>query len=958
MAHRSSVTPATPSASPSAAHAGQDQWLRIVARFVIAIAVSAAADVLWWLHEPHQLAKPISVVGYPAFFNFDYIPSFLAYRLLVFAFPAGALLVYCLLALRGPLRRPVSARRRRSTAQLRDMPSAVPEPGATEPTEQAGPRQTLSLIVRMLPPALVVQFAATAGSTTSGIGISDLGLLCFACYLLGVLAVAAGLSWVGTRPRAPQWADVRSEIPAVNGIAGAMAAVAGLWFVSLHTAVVVRSGDHVQHWPWLPGWLALAGIIVIAAWGLERLRGGRPAAAVEQRLLAVVVGSAAVFLIASRLPGQLGGFEGFDDAQSLVGAHLLSHGYFPWRDFMFIHGLWMDVLQGTLAFAIFGTTRWGNAAFTSVLLVPLLWIVLYLFAVWFCRNGRWFLAFVVVLVLSGVLTVPDTRFIAAPVILVALGETLRRRSFAWCAALMLVVFVEAILVPETLFLALPVLLVVVAADLTHRPAGDRIWSALRRTCWCAAVGVVLVGAWCAFLAANHALGAWIQYFAVLSASTGAGGAIPPLGIPATVLWSFALCLLLVLVTFWSVAAKVRGGRELSVRDWVTVAAAGFIALYVEEALGRFDAPHIDVVVIAAMPLLLLWAERALTAADDLVRSAVFGAQSPVRSPATIGAVVIIAMIAPITGAPTVITSVRSIAAHEHASSATEPNIAGMGYAAPGAVSPELLSDLATALNTYAGHNGTVFDMTNSLGYFYFLLNRRPASRFVHVSMALTPYTQQLVIDSLRQSRPPVVIFESDTIGLWQWDGVDNNVRHYDVSQYLLDNYRPVLLTHGVLLLLRDDLMASRPPVPRLREQPVSANLYFSSPTCAWGDVPNFLPSVPAGQSTFLPVTSRVHTGNVTTSVVTLSAGLSLTRYDLLTLRADRSIGASSITISDISAAPPGHDITSIVLPASGASLSVRVGSCLQWHGYASGRLYVRQVGGAAISGLELSGVAG
>jgi hypothetical protein len=969
MAQRSSVTPTVPSDTPSKDGAYLEPRERIVARFLIAVSVSAAVDVLWWLHEPRQLAKPVSVVGYPAFNNFDQNPSLLAYRLLIYAFPVGALIVYSLLAWRGPLRRPVGARRRRATAQIQDMPATEADL-QTEPAENTELRPTLSMLMRLALPAVVVLFAMRVGFGNQGPGAAEVSVLSGIAYVLVVLMVAAGVSWVNNRPQAPRWAQVRSETSAVNGIAGAMAAVGGLWFVSQHTVVTVGSDHHVQHWPWLPGWVALAGIIVIAAWGMWRLRGGRAAAAVEQRLLAVVVGSAAVFLITSRLPGHLGGFVGFDDAQNLVGAHQLSMGYFPWRDFQFAHGLWQDALEGMISFGIFGSTRWGSVAGSGVLFIPLLWIIIYLFAVWFCRNSRWFLAFVVVLVLSGLVSaqvlVPpslvgaqDTRFIAAPVILVVLGETLRRRSFGWCVALMFVVFVQAVLVPETLFLALPVLLVVVAADVTHRPAGGQIWPSLRRSSWCAAVGVVLVGAWCVFLAVNHALIGWVQFFLLVAPGHDAEGYIPlAADVPLVTVASFAVCVLLVLVTFWYLAARVRGGRQLCVRDWVMVAAAGFIALYGEEALGRFDAEHIDLVVIAAIPLILLWAERALTFADGLVRDTLAGGKSLVRSPVTIAAAVVIALAAPIAGAPTVIASAGSIPAHEHAFSAAEPTIRGLGYTTPGAVSPELLSDVATVLNTYAGRDGTVFDMTNSPGYVYFLLDRRPAGPFTSIGLAMNGYSQQLVIDSLRRTRPRVVVFDSEYFGLPQWDGIGNNVRDYAVSQYLLDNYRPLLSTHGVLLLLRDDLMASRPPVPRLLQRPVSTNLYFSTGTCAWGDAPNFLPSAPAGRSVFLRVTASVHAGDVTTSVVRLPADLSLSRYDLLTLRAGRPIGTSGITIADARASSAGHNITTTVLPASGASLSVRVGSCLQWHGYSSTRLYVRQVGGAPITGLELSGVAG
>jgi hypothetical protein len=958
MAQRSSVTPAMPKDSPSHTAAGQERWERVAARFLFAVGLSATADVLWWLHAPRQLARPISVVGYPTFADLDYNRTFLAYRLFIYAFPVGALLVYWLLAWRGPLRRPPGARRRRASVQLQDMPAAEQDMSATGPAEGSAARLLLARLLRLVVPAVVVLFAVRAGFTSQGPAAAEVSLLCGLAYVLAVLVIAAGISWVQTRPRSPQWAQVRSQLPAVNGIAGAMAAVGALWFVSEHTVVVVGIDHHVQHWPWLPGWLALAGIIAIATWGLLRLRGGRAAEAVEQRLLAVVVGSAAVFLVSSQLPRQLGTFQGFDDAQSLVGAHLLSQGYFPWRDFQIAHGLWPDALQTMVGWAIFGSTRWGSAAGVSVLLVPLGWILVYLFAVWFSRSNRWFLVCVVVLVLSGLVSAPDPRFIGIPVILVLLGETLRRRSLGWCAALMFVVFVLAVLVPEMMFLALPVLLVVVAADLTHRPAGGRLWPALRRSSWCAAVGAVLVGAWCVFLAVNHALSGWIQFFLLLVPGHDAEGDIPPAGIPPIVELEFGLALVLVLLTFWWVATRVRGGRQLSVLDWVTVAAAGYIALYGEEALGRFDAPHIEYVVTAAVPLALLWAERGLTAADGLVRDAIAGGQRLVRSPATIAIAVIIALAAPIAGAPTVIASVGSIPAHEHAFAAVEPTIRELGYTRPGAVSAELVSDLGRALNTYAGRSGTVFDFSNSLGYVYFLLDRRPAGPFTFINLALNGYSQQVVITSLRHTDPPVVVFDSDTTGLFQMDGINNNVRDYAVGQYLLDNYRPVLETHGFLLMLRDDLMASRPPVPRLRQRPISTNLYFSSSTCAWGDTPNFLPSDPAGQSIFLRVTSRVHTGDVITSVVALPAGLSLSRYDLLTLRAGRPIGTSGITISDTLAAPGYRDITTTVLPASGANLSVRVGSCLQWHGYSSSSLYVRQVGGSVISGVELSGVAG
>jgi hypothetical protein len=963
LAQGSPVTPVLPRDAPSPSAPRPERRGRIAARFLIAVTVSGAADMLWWLHEPRQLTGPINVPGYPTFANFDYIPSFLAYRLITYAFPVGVLVVYSLLAWRGPLRRPARARRPRATAAMRDLPAAEPARLAAQAPAGSAAGAALATAARLLLPAMVVVVAASARSASHSREITTPGLLCGLAYLAGVPVLAAAITWLRPDPRQPRWVQVRSATAAVNGIAGAMASVFGLWLVSHLSLVAVLSDHRAHHWPWLPAWLAGLGMVVVAAWGAVRLRGGRPPAAVEQRLLVTVVGAAAVFLITSWLPGQLGRFRGFDDAQGLVGANLLGKGYFPWRDLFFIHGLWMDALQSTLGFTVFGDTRWGGNAGSTVLVIPVCWVILYLFAVWFSRSNRWFLIGVVLLLLTGVPAAPDSRFIFVPVSLVLLGEMLRRRSFGWCSAFTVVMFIQAVLVPETLFLALPALLVVVAADLTHRNPGTRIWPALRRSYWCAAVGIVLLAAWCAFLAVNHSLGAWIDYFKVFAPAHDAEGAHPPWHLPLRGWVEFGLSIALVLITFWSVVARVRGGRSWSPRDWVTVAAAGFVALYGEKALGRFDMSHIGEVFTAALPLVLLWSEQALTAADGLVHAIVSGARrsgairslQAIRNPATVlVAAVTVVMVAPLTGPRSVMAAATSVASHEQARSVAEPAIPRLGYAAPGVVDLSLLRDLGTALDAYAGQSGPVFDMTNSPGYIYYLLDRRPGTRFVNVDLALTPYAQELLIGDLRRSRPPVVVFDSTTTGVPIWDGIRNNIRHYDVSQYLLNGWTPILQTHGELLLLRDDLMARRSYLPRLSVPPVSTHLYFRSPACEWGAIPNFLSSPASGSSVEIPVTWRGQSHKI--GVARIPAGVTLAGYDLLTLHADGPMGPADVTISDRPGARTSHDIKASVLRSSGATLGVRVGSCLQWHGYRTRTLYVAQTSGAPISRLQLSGV--
>ena len=100
-------------------------------------------------------------------------------------------------------------------------------------------------------------------------------------------------------------------------------------------------------------------------------------------------------------------------------------------------------------------------------------------------------------------------------------------------------------------------------------------------------------------------------------------------------------------------------------------------------------------------------------------------------------------------------------------------------------------------------------MTNSLGYLYFLLGRVPGTRFIDVVLAIPEYAQRLLIDELKTTRPPVVIYDATSIGLPTWDGITSDVRHYDVSEYVLRGWTPVLRTHGVLVMARNDLIASR-----------------------------------------------------------------------------------------------------------------------------------------------------
>ena len=92
-----------------------------------------------------------------------------------------------------------------------------------------------------------------------------------------------------------------------------------------------------------------------------------------------------------------------------------------------------------------------------------------------------------------------------------------------------------------------------------------------------------------------------------------------------------------LLTVWAVAVKVARRADWEARDWVAVAAAAFMALYLEKALAALRHPHVWQVFVAGLPLVLLWSWRLLERLGRLLAAwwRGWGARpsgSPSRSP--------------------------------------------------------------------------------------------------------------------------------------------------------------------------------------------------------------------------------------------------------------------------------------------------------------------------------------
>jgi hypothetical protein len=854
-----------------------------VARFLIAVGVSAVLCAVLGRFAAPRFTGPTDIVGYATFQNFNFEPQFWEYRLTVYAFPLFAIVGYMLTARFGPLRSHDRRPAKRTIELVEPVPTVAPMPD--------GP--SWGTLARILLPASVVVAACSART-----GHTDV-LAVAAGVAYAALVVAVAEVWA-RRGDGQRW----RALSTVNGVGGAVAAVLSVWFVSAHTVVQTPTGT--QSWPWLVWWLPVLGVVAIGWWAAGQLRRGRAARDVELTLLAVVVGAIALFLAISVLPGQVTFFQGYDDAQEMAGASLVARGYFPWRDVLFVHGLFPDVLTGSLGWAIFGDSIWGVVAVHTVILIPMFWVSAYLFAVWVSRRNPWFLALTFLGVALGlrpllewqrstgeVVTLLEwpERFVGAPVVFIVLGETLRRRSVAWAAGLTLLLFVEEILVPETAFVAAPALACVVAADIIHRRPERSLWTNLRLTRWCVGTGLAAMAVWAAFLAAFGALGAFIDYYVVMGAGHNLWGADPP-SLSLTEWTMLRVDVVCVLLTVWAVAVKVATRADWEARDWVAVAAAAFVALYVEKALGRFDPTHVWQVFGASLPLVLLCSWRVLS---ELGRPIVaWWRERDARllrfaEPVTAVLVPVIALGFVYAG------PLRTADGQHHLSGVAEANIARLGYAAPGAIDTGLLRDLDTSIRAYAGEDGPVFDMTNSLGYLYFVLGRAPGTRFTHADMAVSEYAQRQLINDLKATRPPVVIYDSTSIGAPAFDGITSDVRSYEVSEYVLRGWTPVLRTHGVLVMARNDLVASR-PVPALTASPQTTDLYFSGPSCDWGATPNYLPVPDSDRATKLPVRSAIPRTVVHYSGWAVDPATNRPASTILIADGDRVVGTATPTI--------------------------------------------------------------
>ncbi len=160
----------------------------------------------------------------------------------------------------------------------------------------------------------------------------------------------------------------------------------------------------------------------------------------------------------------------------------------------------------------------------------------------------------------------------------------------------------------------------------------------------------------------------------------------------------------------------------------------------------------------------------------------------------------------------------------------------------------------------------MFDFSNNPGLFRYLLDRAGHSVLPRQHGDPAGTQADLIRAAERRTAEAGRLLERPFLGLPSWDGIANAVRHYDVSEYMLDHYRPLLYSHGYVFMARNGRTPSlRLRSPSSRKAGDEGALFQGTPV-DWGYAPNFLSTRPGDRESptrwsSLPADARCHRGH-------------------------------------------------------------------------------------------------
>lgn len=924
-----------------------------VLRFLASIAV--AAIVAWKVIQglPTKVSAHTDVVGYPTYANFNVEAYFQTYWVVVLLFPLVALLVFLALTF--------VARRVGLAPRIDAAPAARPiatESAAALPAVRQLLLQAGRLVV--VGAALATEVAVARASSPLDYGKT----LVVGIGLYALVVFSATLSWHLFRRERRAWT---SRIALLNTMLAPLT-VFGLLGASVASRVSVISTGEVRSFHWLPIWVAALGFVIalIAVGGLlYRARTDSDVAKLERNVVLVIAGSVAMFLVVASMPAELGWFSVFEEGQGLASVRLAIHGFFPWRDFFAAHGLLEDTLRPLFGSIVFEASRWGSVAGYTMVLYPLYVIFLYLLFVYLFRDKWPLLVSSCLVLLSANVGPPNFRFILWPIVLLLLAAVLTKPSLVRSCAFVVLLLAQAILVPESIFAVPACGVIIVLYEVFHFDRGRSMLQNFRRTIACSVAGLAVLATFFGFLASHGALRSFFFYYRIAAETRSLAGGIRFEDFLAVSkqagLDQFAAIVppATILISFWYVAARLWRRTRFEPADWVMGAVAIFVFFYYEKFLSRADS-HVYQPYTMAVPLLLYIVYRVVRAVEKWLQERRVGgilARYVTRNP--VGLVLLAVFVLNIPG----LTARMMQLPHQYQATVSQPAWQpSLGYATPDGLDRGLYADLNQVLSAYVRPGDQIFDFANEPGIYYYLFNYWPSTRYYIVNLQMARDAQADLLVGLRQTRPKLVVFNDTLLGVPAMDGIPNMVRHYDISQYILDNYRPLAMVDGQMLFV--DKNVSVPPPSslglRLTQPLVTDNLLFRAQQCDWGYEPNFFSVTPSESGNRAPLTLTTRRAMVPTATrqapaleLHLPPGAHWTDYQWIEIETASSFHDDSFALYDRVSTNEDREIQFKTTNDSPKRYLVRVGSCAQWHGYAADTLLLRHSNPEDITAVRL-----
>jgi hypothetical protein len=204
------------------------------------------------------------------------------------------------------------------------------------------------------------------------------------------------------------------------------------------------------------------------------------------------------------------------------------------------------------------------------------------------------------------------------------------------------------------------------------------------------------------------------------------------------------------------------------------------------------------------------------------------------------------------------------------------------------------------------------------------------------------------------------VYSTKLGGLGKWDGVDNMVRHYMVSSYLLKHSRPLIYLQNTWLLWRGDLKKAKTKISSLKFHKVNwnAEFYSSAPACFWGYVPYYMRPDPSETKInspgirSLPFSTKRHYGGYLTRIsipkqsrlYARSTAQSTAQFMPQFLEVElnpSTFNSFSLTDAPVPLVGLGNNRIIFYSPQhKNIRYRISVGSCPQWYGFKGNYLYL------------------